>query len=248
MCTVVVSVDPSAEVPVLLAGVRDEFVDRRWRPPSAHWAGWPGLLGGLDLQAGGTWLAVDPDVPRVAAVLNGKGSPAPQDGRRSRGELPLLGAERGDMDLKDSELPSFDPFHLVLAEPDGARLWSWDGDRLVVAAMTPGLHMITSTGLDRADDQARVAYFLPRFRAAPRPTPSSGQARESAWGEWLPLVDGDGVDPSDPRAMVMRRRASDRAWASTSTTLVALAPGGVRYDFSARPGDADAWETVLDRL
>lgn len=54
MCTALVSFDPSAPVPVLLVGVRDEFTDRAWEPPAAHWPDRPSLIGGRDLLAGGT--------------------------------------------------------------------------------------------------------------------------------------------------------------------------------------------------
>ena len=74
MCTVVVSLAPEDQVPLLLLGVRDEFTGRRWQPPARHWPGSP-LIGGLDEQAGGTWLAVRPDLPRVACILNGRGPP-----------------------------------------------------------------------------------------------------------------------------------------------------------------------------
>lgn len=248
MCTVVVSVSPGTEVPVVLAGLRDEFLDRRWRPPRAHWSAWPGLLGGLDLQAGGTWLAVDTGAPRVAAVLNGRGRPAPDEGRRTRGELPLRAAAVGDLDLAESDLRRFDPFHVVLAEPEAVRLWSWDGSRAAFRALTSGVHMVTSVGLDMVDAAPRVAYFLPRFQAVPPPVPAPRAPARQAWGAWRALVDGDELDVADERAIVVRDRAGEREWGSTSATLVALRATGVRYDFSPRPGDAAAWETVFDQF
>ena len=69
MCTTVISVDPQSDVPVLLVGVRDEFADRAWLPPARHWPEHPELVGGVDLLAGGTWLAVRPDVPRVTELI-----------------------------------------------------------------------------------------------------------------------------------------------------------------------------------
>ncbi|MEU2632929.1 NRDE family protein, partial [Kitasatospora sp. NPDC007106] len=60
MCTVFVSFDPGSPVPVVVLAARDEYADRAWLPPARHWPDRPRLLGGLDLLAGGTWLAVDP--------------------------------------------------------------------------------------------------------------------------------------------------------------------------------------------
>src|SRR5271165_3211596 len=93
MCTAILSLEPGR--PVLLAGVRDELTDRAWEAPGQFWPQYPGLIGGRDLLAGGTWLAVSPDGQRVACVLNGRGQPAPATSRRSRGVLPLLAAAGG---------------------------------------------------------------------------------------------------------------------------------------------------------
>src|SRR2546430_13000760 len=100
MCTVVISLAPEDEVPLLLLGVRDEFTGRPWQPPARHWPGSP-LIGGRDEQAGGTWLAVNPAIPRVAAILNGRGQEAPPARRRSRGELPLSAAPHGPPALQE---------------------------------------------------------------------------------------------------------------------------------------------------
>src|SRR5260370_17768691 len=90
MCTAVLSIEPG--LPVLLAGVRDELTDRPWEPPGPHWLSYPELLGGKDLQAGGTWLAVQPSRRRAACVLNGIGLMAPPATRNSPAEPPLLPA------------------------------------------------------------------------------------------------------------------------------------------------------------
>src|SRR2546421_5305553 len=65
MCTVLLRFASGTPRPLLLGAVRDEFVQRAWDPPGAHWG--DRLLGGRDRTAGGTWLAVDPDRPAAAA-------------------------------------------------------------------------------------------------------------------------------------------------------------------------------------
>ena len=74
------------ELPLIVAGNRDEF---HARPTQA--AGWwpdadPAVLGGRDLQAGGTWLAIGRN-GRCATVTNFRDAVPPQGGLRSRGEL-----------------------------------------------------------------------------------------------------------------------------------------------------------------
>jgi len=256
MCTAIVDVGPV----LLLAGVRDEFTGRAWQPPARHWPQYPGLTGGLDLVAGGTWLAVAPEARRVACVLNGRGAPAPAASRRSRGVLPLQAAAEGK--LAQADLADFDPFHLLTAEPGRAQLASWDGVRLTEQELAPGLHLIVNSGLDRDLDTqataapdvagpgrehelARLGYFRPKLRSADRPEPRAGLPVPQAWGDWLPLMDGDGLDPGDPRALIVRHDLGDgRVWGTTSISLVALGPGGVRYEFTARPGARAAWYPV----
>jgi Transport and Golgi organisation 2 len=303
MCTVVISIEPGE--PVLLAGVRDELTDRPWEPPKAHWPAYPDLIGGRDLQAGGTWLAVMPSPPRVSCVLNGVGVMAPTATRRSRGELPLLGASgSGTLPLAGHAaepaaaraLADYDPFHLLVAEPDCAVLWTWDGVEQTEHLLLPGLHLIVNsgsasklrevseiarqpgadqtgpdrpgpdrtlsgqTGADwdepewrgapppdgREHELARTAYFLGRFLSATRPDPRPGQEVRQAWGAWFPLVNGDGIGPDDPRALIVRRDlGGGRTWGTTSISLVALARGWLRCDFTSRPGDPSSWYEVL---
>jgi hypothetical protein len=142
MCTAVVSIE--AGRPVLLAGFRDELTDRPWQPPASHWPHYPGLVGGRDLQAGGTWLAVAPSSRKVSCVLNGTGKLAPADSRRSRGELPLMAAV-GDRP-GDAELSGFDPFRLIVAEPGHGVVLSWDGTTLIERDLPDGLHFVVNSG------------------------------------------------------------------------------------------------------
>lgn len=236
MCTVVVSVDPDAEVPLILVGVRDEFTDRPWIPPGPHW---PGLIGGRDLRAGGTWLAVDPEAGRVAALLNGQGVLAPERTRLSRGDLPLQAAAAGR--LPEVDLSRYDPFHLVLADSRGARLWHWDGTTSRRESLPEGTHMIVNSGWERGEENERVAFFRPLFAKAARP-----DGIGAPWGEWRELATGAGLPSDDPRAMIIRRELpGGRVFGSLSVTLLALSADGVRYDFTGDPRDPAAFRRVL---
>lgn len=261
MCTVVLSFEPESPVPVLLIGVRDEQLDRPWVGPGPHWPQWPELVGGQDLLAGGTWLAVDPGAPRVVCVLNGHGTPAAEETRLSRGELPLrlaahVGESGPDLDLRQVvQVERYDPFHLVCVTPDSARISSWDGDRLADRVLDPGLHLVVNCGLEGADPgvespgaqqmHARIAYFRPQFEAVPRPEPQAGTVAE-AWGDWLALANGGGLGFDDSRALLVRGEFDGHTAGSSSVSLVALARDRVRYDFRAVRDDADSWTTVLD--
>lgn len=132
--------------------------------------------------------------------------------------------------------------------------------------------MIVNSGWERGEDNQRVAYFRPRFAAAPRPdgvraVPTAAAAAGTAgdppsglrlagghdraepaayWGRWAELAAGDGLATDDPRALIVRHELPDgQLWGSSSVTLLALAEDGVRYDFSARPADPRAFRRVL---
>lgn len=57
MCLIFISLDQHPRYKLLVAGNRDEFYDRPTQP-AAYWPDFPGILGGRDLEAGGTWLGV----------------------------------------------------------------------------------------------------------------------------------------------------------------------------------------------
>ncbi len=85
MCLVVLSIGQHPDYPLILAANRDEFHARPTQ--DAHW--WPDkpdILGGRDLQAGGTWLAVHRN-GRFAMVTNFRDAKPTSPEFRSRGEL-----------------------------------------------------------------------------------------------------------------------------------------------------------------
>lgn len=251
MCTVLLRFAPGSQWPVLLAAVRDEFADRSWDPPGAHWGDrWPGLLGGRDRTAGGTWLAVDagPDRPAVAALLNGVRRPPLADGtpRPTRGTLALDALTSG-MALDAEALRDYAGFHLLVATLQSVKVWSWDAEALTHRTLEPGHHVAVNLGVDTPDDPL-VPHFTPRLAALPTPTPTPGASTGAAWGAWVDLLLGDHLDPEDPRALIVHREIEGRTYQSTSASMVALSAKGVRYDFSGEPTDPHAWHEVTTSI
>ena len=151
-----------------------------------------------------------------------------------------------------SDLAAYDPFRLLVAEPGRVELQEWDGDRFRRRDLAPGLHLVVNSGLagelrpDAGEHEIeRIGYFQARLATIPFPQPKPGVTIEDAWSGWLPLLNGAGLSPDDPRALIVRRDLGDgRIWGTTSISLVALTPDGIRYDFTARPGDPAAWYPV----
>jgi hypothetical protein len=252
VCTVLFRFQPDADWPLLLAAVRDEFVDRAWDAPAAHWpTDAPGMIGGRDRTAGGTWLAVRPDRPAVSALLNGPRLPA-VGVRPSRGGLPLaaLGVGLGGK-LDPASVRDYDGFHLLLGSPEGVVVWSWDGVEVTRADVTPGDHIIVNLGVDTVDDPL-VPHFAPLLKSLPDAGP--GVSTVDFWGDWVTLLRGDGLAPDDPRGLIVRRELdtgefAGRVYGSTSASLIAIGRDGagqdsVRYDFTATP-DHPQWTRVL---
>lgn len=259
MCTVIVGFDPGADTPLVIAALRDEMTDRPWDGPAHHWPDRPALVGGRDRLAGGTWLAVNPGRPRVAALLNGW----PWDGRMpwegsypaSRGELPLRALGHTGRDPLRGEDPTlYAPFHLLDADAHRAVLYSWDGRCLDTRTLPVGVSILVNTGLDPEDP--RAARHTPEF-ARTRPDPgdlASADGLKEVWGEWPRLVtEAAGAAPrsagpdtsGDPSGLVARADLGEgRVWATGSVTLVALDRETVRYAFTDAPADPDAWRTI----
>jgi len=178
VCTVVLRIAAGG---VVLAANRDEMAERPWDPPAAWWPDQPGIVGGRDRLAGGTWLAINARGV-VAGVLNRVGSLGPAPGKRSRGELPLLvlqheAAAEAAKAAAGLDAGAWRSFNLVLADRSGA--WFVRGlgaGKPDGWALTEGVHMVTAHDPDDLDSP-RVARHLPRFRAAPAP----GHADWCAW-------------------------------------------------------------------
>ncbi|MGH8173297.1 MAG: NRDE family protein [Rhodanobacteraceae bacterium] len=122
MCLLLIAVNVVADAPLLLLGNRDEFHER----PSAAaqpWSEDERIVGGRDLVAGGSWLAVRSD-GRFAAVTNLR-TGVPATAPRSRGWLVrdfVLGDEPATEFLEHvrEDIGVYGPFNLVLGDADGA--------------------------------------------------------------------------------------------------------------------------------
>jgi uncharacterized protein with NRDE domain len=236
--------DPGAAWPLLLAAVRDEFIERPWDPPAAHWPDVaPGVVGGRDRIGGGTWLAVRPGQPAVAALLNGQRLAPPTDGvRPSRGGL-VLAALTGTARLTARELEGYDGFHLVLATPTAVTVWSWDGRDVLRRDLDRGNHIIVNDGIDTGDDPL-VPHFQPLLERVAAPLPPDG-----SWQPWLDLLRGDGLAGDDPRALIVRREVAEAVYGSSSASVIGLpAGGGVRFSFTATPASPSWYDVAVPDL
>ena len=235
MCTVVILRRPSEAWPVVFGANRDERLDRVWDPPAAWWPDRPGVVGGRDRDAGGTWMAAN-DAGVVAAVLNRPGSLGPAPGKRSRGELPLLALEHATAKAAAAAvaaLPAVEwrPFNMVLADDRGLAFFlrGTGAGRPEALPLPEGVSMVTA--LDPNDlSSPRTARHLPRFRAAAPPDPD-----RSGWAGWEALLadDGFGADAGPAEALCV---PPTDGFGTVCSSLLALdREGGRVWRFAAGP-------------
>ncbi|HEX5419221.1 MAG TPA: NRDE family protein [Gammaproteobacteria bacterium] len=195
MCVIALAYRASARYPLIACANRDENHLR----PTAN-AGWwldePDVLGGRDLEAGGSWLAVDRR-GRLAAVTNVHvaGRP-PGPGARSRGLLVsgFVGgpARAGEfVAALEPTAADYGPFNLVLY--DGDQLY-YAGNRAPSQRLPAGVHAFSNAlpgagwpkivrareGLSAVLEEPDPAEALFALLAEAAPPPSGFDARQAA--------------------------------------------------------------------
>jgi len=119
VCLVVLAIGQSTEFPLILAGNRDEFHDRPTKK-AGWWPDKPDVVGGRDLQAGGTWLALHRN-GRFATVTNYRDAEPVSAKFRSRGHLvtEFLESELQPLDyLALIDGPAYAGFNLIVGDAE----------------------------------------------------------------------------------------------------------------------------------
>ncbi|WP_110678289.1 NRDE family protein [Salinicola sp. RZ23] len=151
MCLIVFDWQPDSDQPLRLAANRDEF---HARPSAAlhHWQDAP-LLGGRDLEGGGTWLAAAPG-GRFAALTNVRdGHMATPENAPSRGHLVTAALQATEPQrwlqaLASAGTRRYAGFNLLLCQ--GERLWvlHHGRDATTLDEVAPGLHGLSNAALN----------------------------------------------------------------------------------------------------
>lgn len=172
MCVVALAWRVHEDWPLILVGNRDEF---HARPAAAlqPWDDGSGIVAGRDLQAGGTWLGVQPAQRRIVVVTNVRGA-LPDPAKASRGAL-VVDMLRGEGRFADpalTDLDHFNAFNLFAVDGDEARLLS---NRPVphIETLDGGIHALANEAVDTPCPRAdRLAALL--RRQAKKPDPDFG--------------------------------------------------------------------------
>jgi uncharacterized protein with NRDE domain len=250
MCTLVISVDPHARHPMVIAANRDEMAGRPWLAPARHWPDRDEVVAGLDQLAGGSWLGMN-ESGVVAAILNRMGTLGPAPGKRSRGELVLDALDFADaVDAADAfadlSAEAWRPFNMLIADNRDVFWIKSEGAGSVQAhRLDPGVHMLSAYDLDDSRSP-RIRAYQSRFQAADRPDPDG----QDGWHEWAKLMadTGSSGDGEEDAAMCFTRPSG---FGTVSSSLIALPAIGLEQPphwlFAAGRPDTCAYLSVFPK-
>ena len=249
MCVIAFARNVHPRWRLLLIGNRDEM-HARPSAPLQRWTDAPRLIGGRDLEAGGTWMGVR-DPGRACVVTNVRDPHAAQD-RASRGWL-VTDFLRGDASAaRHAESVAVDaaryrPFNLLLFDAEAARFVSND-PVLRAQAIADGVHGLSNGDLDAPWPKvlrvtaalrdwlaADAQDFAPLFEAFTDATPAPDAA--------LPDT-GVGIELERRLSPVFVR---GERYGTRATTLIALsrAGGGIIEEHRFGPDGVALGQTTL---
>lgn len=150
MCILFFAIKQHPKYPLIICANRDEYHQRPTQ--SMHW--WPNkitqneMLAGKDLQAGGTWLAINKQ-GRFSALTNYRQPQLFDENKKSRGDLVLNAVAKQDNDmakqLKESA-NNYNNFNLVYGNLNN--LHCFDSVKMKFQALTTGFHSLCNGALD----------------------------------------------------------------------------------------------------
>ncbi|MGH8352102.1 MAG: NRDE family protein [Pseudomonas sp.] len=225
MCLIVLAWRPGHPLPLVLAANRDEFYARPSLPLAA-WEDAPGIYGGRDLEAGGTWLGIGPD-GRFAALTNIRDPRQPPFGR-SRGELPVqflrspLAPDAFLMDLAE-RAGEYSGFNLLAG--DAHQLWHLNSRAGAPERLTAGLYGLSNADLDTPWPKVqRAKAVLTECLAAPQAQDLLGLLHDAQQAADAILPD-TGVGLNTERLLSSIFVATRSYGTRASTVLLARADG-----------------------
>jgi len=149
MCLIFLSVDDHPDYKLIVAANRDEFYARKTSPAS-YWSDQPEILGGRDLEAGGTWMAITRQ-GKVGMVTNYRDLKNINPNAPSRGHLVsdyLLNGVDATVYLKEVHLGAdrYNGFNLIVGKIDDLHYYSNYQSKIV--KLKPGFYGLSNHLLD----------------------------------------------------------------------------------------------------
>ncbi|MCX7781307.1 MAG: NRDE family protein [Negativicutes bacterium] len=157
MCIILFAYDCHPDYWLILLANRDEFYNRL-SSPAGFWDDCPQVLGGRDLEQGGSWLGVTKG-GRIAAVTNYRDPQQNIPNAVSRGKLIsefLCGDEGPEAYMRriNAEADRYNGFSLLAGE--AGRLWYYSNRQRTVAPVAPGIHGLSNHLIDTPWPKVRL--------------------------------------------------------------------------------------------
>jgi uncharacterized protein with NRDE domain len=229
MCLVALAIDQSRRFPLVLAANRDEFLAR----PAARLAWWtpspgaPAVLGGRDLEAGGTWLGLTAQ-GRLACLTNVRDGGARDADAPSRGRIVadwLAARERTDRFWMRTALSGFNRFNLIAADFAAGECFWASNDGSLPQRLERGLYGLSNAALDTP--WPKVQVLKARMRDALAADTIDGLCEQLFAALADPAIAEDGALPSTGVPIDLERalspafiRTDDGRYGTRCTTLV----------------------------
>ena len=145
MCLIFISLKQHAAYKLVVAANRDEFYKRK-TAPAEFWKDHPEILGGRDLEAGGTWLGIAKS-GRLSMITNYRDPKNINPAAPSRGQLVsdyLLSRVSPHLYLKSLQpkAKEYNGFNLITGNTDD--LWYFSNYREGIEQFKPGLYGISN--------------------------------------------------------------------------------------------------------
>jgi hypothetical protein len=243
MCTVVCRWAPAETYPVELLALRDELASRSFDHPGAWWPDQPGVIGGRDRTAGGTWCVSDVATGATALVLNNPDKRSADPGAPSRGVLPLQAIKWGAKWTEHVQVTGMAGFNLVLATPSELRWWRFDGSCLVEEKLEPGTYLFKPGGRITADSEIP---FDTRLATGSAEDGDPDAPTDTVWAQWLPALHESGPQ-RDPTGLIVRIPIEADAYETVFGQFILTRPGWLRLDYLDTPADGTDrdWATTI---
>ncbi len=149
MCLIFLSLNNHPDYKLIIAANRDEFYTRK--TASAHfWEDYPNILGGRDLEASGTWMAMNKN-GKISLVTNYRDPANINPHAPSRGQLVSDFLINGDkpkvyLDNVSHQAALYNGFNLLSGNPD--ELWYLSNYQQGVKRLESGIYGLSNHLLD----------------------------------------------------------------------------------------------------
>jgi uncharacterized protein with NRDE domain len=260
MCLIALAWQAHPHYRLVVGANRDEFHDR---PATAlgWWSDRPAVLGGRDLQAGGSWLAIG-RTGRLAMVTNYREDLKPQAGVRSRGDLVagfVTGSGTPEQFAQTLEGGSYAGFSLLAASfaPSGDSLAYVSNRGDPARTLVPGIYGLSNASLDTPwpkvlRSKARLATLLEDPVVDPAALLELLADREPGSDDDIADVIADDLPPQALRAIAAPFVAMPEYGTRCSTVVLVETSGHVsvierRFDRAGEPNGESHIEFDLRR-